>query len=354
MNFNENFRLKLQTSLINNILFLKESSIDVVNEVKDDYRKIILNIISDEFNPFKISPERAIYNINRTLESSGVPKLKLRFESKAVFRINEIEFKVITNDEPELHSKEELQLRVDTENFLYECQNEFWRDINHNSKYYEISDFSCIEDFEFPVSKLELVTNSAGTYNVEAWSQYVFKLVEMNFPDFKYEKSKSNRKVRFLKSLNDDIQFGFEYDNTELKKEINRKTLNRIQLPYYFNVIIINKNFNPREKKEYVIKYDNDIMSLGIVANPFFYHPCYPLSLFGIIELYHYGNFYPDNTKPKKVRDCVKVNDETMKMVYSKEYFEKLKKYAFFYMHLLGYSSKSYLDYLEKSILDIL
>lgn len=42
-----------------------------------------------------------------------------------------------------------------------------------------------------------------------------------------------------------------------------------------------------------------------------------------------------------------------MKIVHSDEYGEKLKKYAFFYMDLLGYSSKGYLDYLEKCILEV-
>lgn len=349
MNLNENFRSKLQTSLIDNSAFLKEKSIDVVNEAKDNFYNIIVENISDEYFPFKINHQRAIYNINKTLEIG--PKLKLRNDDWAVFRENEIEFKIVRDEEPEFHSKEQLQYRVDSEDFLYECQANFWEDSQKNESYNKIADFSCCEDLEFPSNEFQKIRNKGNIFKIESWIEYIFTLVEINFPDFKYEKSKSNKKVRFLKTLNEEIEFGFEYDSLELKNQIKK---NGIQLPNYFNIIIINRKFNVKEKKEYVFSYDNDIISLGILGNPFFYQPCYPLISFATIELYHYGVFYPDNTDPKKVRDYVYINNETMKIIHSDEYGEKLKKHAFFYMDLLGYSSKSYLEYLEKSISDIL
>ncbi len=352
MNLDENFRLKLQRTLRDNISYLENKSIDLVNNLDNDSKKVVLNSVSDEYNPFRISKERAIQNINTSIESGDQPILKLRNDDWAVFRENEIEFKVIKKPAPPLHTKEELQFRVESEDFLYKCFSSYWLDTEKNNRYAQVSDFLCFQDLEFPIDELSKIQNKGNIYNVEFWIKYIADLVEMNFPEFKFDKTKSNRIVRFLKPLNENFEFGFEYDLTTLKSQIKNKD---IQLPDYFNIIVINKMFDSKAKiKSHIFNYNDNIISLGILGNPFFYPPCRSLYSFSIVDLYHYGEFYPDNTEPKSVREYKLINEGNMKILHSDEYGEKLKKYAFFYMDLLGYSSKGYLDYLEKCILEAL
>jgi hypothetical protein len=125
-----------------------------------------------------------------------------------------------------------------------------------------------------------------------------------------------------------------------------------IGLPAYFNLILIKSSFKKTLKPaEYIYSFHDDILSLGILGNPFFYPPSFWLSSFASVEMVHDENNM-DRIEPKYWRQFKELPDGSTQIIHPEEYGEKLKRHAFFYMATLRYSAESYLRYVEASISD--
>jgi len=333
MKFDETFKINFQKKLIENKDFLRKATLDAAQFcLQNNYLTVFDNFSS--FNLKTIDNE-----VDYSLNLIDNPKLKLRNDNWAVFRENEINFQIFNKTCPALHSDEELKNRIARENLEYECELEFWKDESMNSKYNEIAEFNPFIDLSFEINEYDKIKKKGNLFNYTDWTEYVLKLVNENFPEYKFDKSKSSSVLRFTKRMGKGLSFGFEYDEKKMIREIKKGNLN---LPEYFNLVIFNENFEPKtDFKDYVFKPDESILSLGILGNPFFFQPCFPLNSFRVVELYHYGNFYPNNIEPKQVREYIKDNN-SYHLVHSTEYGEKLKRHAFFYMKMLAITSKSY------------
>ena len=340
MKFDKIFKDYFQNRLIENKKNLELATLDVAQFcLKKNYLTVF-----DFFSNYNL--ETINNEILDSLNEKDNLKLRLRNNDWAVFRENEISFqnyKSLNSD------KEHKSRRIARENLEYDCELKFWKDPAMNFKYREIANFDCFIDLDFEINDYNKIKNKGNYFNYIGWKEYVLKLVNENFPDFQLDKSKSKKILRFTKKLENGVSFGFEYDE---KKMINEIKKGNLSLPDYFNLIIFNEDFNPKiDYKDYVFSYNLDILSLGILGNPFFFQPCFPVNSFTLIDLYHYGNSYPDNIEPKQVREYIK-SDGKYRLVHSIEYGKKLKKHAFFYMFMLAITSKSYCSYIEKSIIE--
>ncbi len=342
----EIFRKKFNQNLFENKFYLKEKSVLLVEVSLDNYNRVILSNIATDGKIFNVSRNNALDNINKVFNDDKNFSLQLRNDNWNVFRENEIKVIIENKKNLALHSDEEKRYRVDKENFQYECEEEFWLDSFNVENYRKISNFNCFTDFEFELSEKNKILKSGNYFDYVSWCDFILNTLLINFPDFKFKNE--NETFRFTKALQNGLEFGFEYNNRKLMTGIKKGI---IQLPDYFNIIVFNNSFDKKTKSiDYVFKHNDCILSLGILGNPFFYHPTIPLKSFSTIDLYHYGDFYPNNIEPKSVRKYELIGSDKMKLLHCNEYGEKLKKHCFFYLDLLKYSTKDYLDYLELCI----
>lgn len=178
-------------------------------------------------------------------------------------------------------------------------------------------------------------------------------LTKLNFPEFSFdEKRSSARMLRFLKPLGNGYYWGFEYDEKFIRNEARKGDLD---LPYYFNLVLMNDAFRKGARPDsYIYSWHEDIISLGILGNPFFYPPCMPLLSFESVD-YVYREDDPENNNDFNYQIEFKDNGNgTFTVIHPKELGERLKRHAYYYMDILCYSTRPYLAYIEKSILNTL
>lgn len=348
MEFDPAFREKLQEKLRANKPELLEDSLQVLRNSLSSYFRVVLDEVSSYFPPFGFDYDYSEKIIRATLKSANTPSLEIRRMGDNKFRCNEVKFNV-ANPLPEWGSPEQKQMRIWRENLEYECEDEFWSDEKNTKAFDLISRFPCFIDAVYPKEEIQSVKNKGFTYNVEGWLDFTLKLIEINFPDYQLDQGKSGQTLRFLKPVAGDLLFGFEFDKRVLINEIKTGDLG---LPYYFNIVLLNESIKKTTRiKDYLFTYHPDIVSLGILGNPFFYGPCFPLFSFKIVEMCHDINDM-DSMEPRYRRTFKELPDNTIQVIHPIDYGEKLKRHAFFYMAALKYSADGYLKYVEKSIRD--
>lgn len=343
MKFNTNFRKLLEENLQKNISYLGEMSIMFLELHKESPFKVALSNSSDMVPPFSIDIDSCIKTINETIEIDQNPKLLFKAGLGDRFFENDIRFTIKQRIFPQWGTSDYLQYNEWRKDLEYECEDMYWTN-KLNEDIYEA--FKDIQVFEDKIISNDIPYDRIKTYifDVNSWLKYCHNLAEIFFPEYKYNEHYSTKTIRrYLVELNDELFFGFEYDESEIKNELKK---DRASLPYYLNLILINKSFNPKTPiDKYIVVENEDIISLGILGNPFFYKPCFPLDSYLAIEVdrqYNIDRSY--------AREYIKVDDAHYITKHSQKLADKIKRHAFFYMDILSASSKSYLDYLNKCL----
>ncbi|KGO91845.1 hypothetical protein [Flavobacterium subsaxonicum] len=351
MKFSESFKSTLQDKLAANKGIFEEKSLQIVDEVFNTPARVILVSLCDYYYPFKIDYKRCVEIIKNSVKDPENLTIRKRLGSSYNFWENEIYFVPSQNEPPFWGTKEEEDYRFKTENFEYECEDEFWLDEVNHKDYEKLSGFNCFNRIAQDKDSIKIFGIKGAQYNKDAWKEYVVKLIEYHFSDFTLDLPKSNKMLRFLKPINSEFYFGFEYDTRELARFLPR---NQLVMPEYMNIIIVHKSFTKKVKDaEYVNGYSDTIFSLGVLGNPFFYHPCFPIQGFAAVDMYHKKDVFMSMV-PNYMWEHKELGDNMVEIIAPEMYGEKLKKHLFYYMKLLAYSSAGYLEYLEKSIVDAL
>lgn len=352
MNFDPHFREAVEIQLKDNKPFFKEESLALLKDSLKGYYRLIADRIYDYNTPYHLDFDSLKEVIVKILDENEFPILQTRKVATLATIGNEISFPVPTKKDLVFNSKEQIQHNMELKKLHKDCESEFWQDQKNTIGYQNLNNFECFNDIVIPEAQLSKYQNSLQfSYNVDGWRSYIFELLQTTFPEFIFDKDKSSKKVlRFLKPLANGLKFGFEYNVSELVNEIKR---GEISLPYYFNLILINDKFKATTpSKDYLSNYHENILSLGVLGNPFFFEPSLSLLTFKSVEM-HYDETNPNGFIYKYKRQFIHNPDGTFQIVHPKDYGEKLKKHAFFYMKALRYSSESYLEYVEKSILGV-
>ena len=121
-------------------------------------------------------------------------------------------------------------------------------------------------------------------------------------------------------------------------------------LPDFFNLVLVNSQFNKTEKKSNYYYQDHPgIISLGILGNPFLYQPCYSLIGYNAVEAHRSQEL----GKPH-LDEIAKLGGGQYQLMHPKSLNENIKKHAFFYMSLLSSTSHIYLQYIRNVLLKAL
>lgn len=349
MIFNKEFSENFQNQLEKNKYFFQNDLIQEAKESIRNHRKIAFIDNSAEYIPFKINFEVVEKVIKKSIEAS-----------QPIFQITQgledgfpslIFFKVMRNEQPYFNSEQYSDFFLQYKLLHIECINQFFINENHYKIHYD-NHFSNLKIFNEPkIDDLEnfgVLKNRNDKYNKSIWIEYIKSLCELTFNKFRFSKEHSTKNVyRFIKQVNEDLFIGFEFYVDITKKELN---YNLTEVEPYFNIIVFNNQFNPDEPIiNYTFRKNKNIISLGNLSNPLFTPMCLTMEAFKLLT--NKTNPMDFDSPMKFHKKLYEVSQNNYLIKYPDEFGEDLKKYAFFKIYLLEYFSRSYLGYIEKSIL---
>jgi len=343
MKFSIKTREDIRRKLISGYdLFFNGSLGFLVENIKTYYRVGFENV-SNKTMPFEVNLE---YCINFLLDSKeDINNVVFDFKKGNGIHWweNEIVFPFSKRmpDRYEWGTPEFEVYLVWSKDFNYACEHEFWEVENNRQAYEVYSQLNIFDNKIFTSRELSYFQNKREYFFDKAvWFSYVKSLITTFFPDLTYSVNFSSKKMhRFLLQLKDDLWFGFEYSETEMSYQLN---MGVPCLPDYLNLVLLNTSFSKTEKlAHYYYKHNSSILSLGILGNPFFYQPCFPMLGFSAVDVAR------NHERQTPYRDnIIQIGDGNYQIVYPSRYADSMKKHAFFYLSLLSSTSKIYVDYL--------
>ena len=331
--------------------FLLDPSLEYLNSNFEKYPRVCFADISIKTTPFSLDRESCI----GFLESSKSDVGNLTFTQKYVADIywanNYILFPFAFRKVkgPEWGTTEFDQYRKWRDDLEFACQDEF---LKADGKLQEITSLLQIPIFdENEYEPGKLAKNKSRTwfiFDTSRWLEFVGGLIEKYFPDYKYNSEFSNKKVkRYLQEIEKGWLFGFECDVSAIQREVIR---GHLTFEDYFNIVLINSSAKkPGGLLGFLHRNQDFITDLGILGNPFFYGPCYPLTGYNAVysrQKEEEGIIYSSST--------VMLETGKVKVVQPKAYSDNLKMHACFYMDILASTSCIYLDYLKVVLADSL
>lgn len=348
MQFTNETRHAIQTGLIKEYELFLQGSLGFLRQNFESYQRVVLDNISFKQQPFSINYKPCEDFILSSKDDVNGIVFGLKSGDGLPWWKNEILYP-FAERMPNSSIYDEgptpffLAYRQWQDDLQFACEEEFWHENMHQQAYEKFSAINIFEDtifkshqFAYFQSKQDFILNKI------IWFSYVKTLVEMFFPEFKYNAQFSSKKIhRYLLQLKEDIWFGFEYDDGEIFYQLKKGTP---CLPVYFNLVVfIGSSFNKNESVLNYYRQNNPaVLSLGILGNPFFYHPCAPMLGYSAIDCkrnYQKGTPY--------LKRLVQLDESYYQVIHPGAYGESMKKHAFFYMSLLASSSKIYLEYLS-------
>lgn len=344
MNFEPSLRARIQTEIIRQFDNLLYPSLDFLKSNFSNYYRVAFENIMAKVPPYQIDLDQCVKFLLSSKEDINNASFQFKAADGSRWWDNEIRLPFI-NKMPEITEWGTPQFWAYREwrnNMEYTCENEFWG----IDKFYSSSHLPSTEIFDNKVLKMDELPKYQAwpkfLFLKENWFMYVRSLVEIAFPQFKYSEKFSTKKMpRFLLELKEGIWFGFEYEVTDMAYELKRNETP--SLPMYFNLIIINEAFDKKmDVKHYYFGSCYTVVSLGILGNPFFYHPCYPLIGFCAVDIEQNNK----NGNPYK-SEVVKIEEGQYRVLHPPKFADSMKRHAYFYMNLLATTSKPYLEYLQ-------
>ena len=188
----------------------------------------------------------------------------------------------------------------------------------------------------------KLAKNKSRTwfiFDISRWLEFVGGLIEKYFPGYTYNSEFSNKKVkRYLQEIEKGWLFGFECDVSSIQREVKRGNLT---FEDCFNIVVINPSAKkPDSLLRFLHSDQNFIVNLGMLGNPFFYWPCYPMTGYSAMNSSRKGEegiLYSTS--------IVTLETGKVKAVQSEAYSDTMKIHACFFMDILASTTHIYLDY---------
>lgn len=325
--FNENLNSEFQE-------FVKKN-LEYVSRNIDNYRRVSFDQVLQKKGVVKIEEGRILQFISKSADCEPKVEVGQKREDGSTWWTNEILFSFI-NEIPEIEEwdgKDFWDYRNSRNELEFQCQQEFF-DKSINEVHWEA--ISKIEIFDDKVIKKKdaskyLIQNKLSI-NKGNWLELIETILKIKFPEFAFQSSFSSQNLRrYLTPLSERKMFGFEFNLSDLNSDLSHGDLT---LPKYFNVILIDHQSN------------KDFQSFGILGNPYFYPPCYPLNGFSAILR---KREVPGHSRFKL--DAKDIDETYTQLRHPAIYGELMKKHALFYMDLLSETSKIYLEYLKSGII---
>lgn len=325
------------------------SSLSFLETNFEGYHKVCFESVNSKESPFSIRRSSCVDFIIQAKENKAGVVLGLKNGGGGAWHSNEILFQFTLDmpRKPLYGTPEHLAYLEWRNNLEYKCEFLFWGLVDKQLGYQEFDKINIFDNQVFDEERLAFYQRKFKfLFNQQVWLDFVNSLIIKMFPKYRYNLNFSTKKIRrHLFEIKEGIWFGFEFDTTEMKHQLkNRGTAS---LPDAFNLILIDEStFNKYESTQnYYCKENESIISLGLLGNPFFFPPCYPLSGFSAVDTNRLST-----TSMRYASEIYAVGNGMYQFVNSAAYGDSMKRHAYFYMNLLASTSEVYLDYLERVI----
>lgn len=349
MKFDSNFRRELEKSLIQKFETFRDISLEILKANSEGYSRVAFEQISSKKEPYEINIESCIDFMLSSKQDIGNLRLGLKISNGKHWWNNDVFFPFVERfpEPPEWGTPQFLEYRQWRDDLEYECEAEFWLQTG-NVENNQIFALDVFENKIFRQNERNKMRSNKFAFLTDNWLSIVNYLLELNFGEFRFSEKYSTKSIRrFLLEVSKDIWLGFEFDVKNVVHELKRGTL---ALPEYLNLILINSSFQKNENSmNYYYKEHLDIMSLGILGNPFFYQPCYQLIGFSAVDTHR--SFENNTSYLIMIRET---EDGGYEIVYPSRYSDRMKKHAYFYYSLLAETSRPYINYIQRAVGSIL
>ncbi len=351
MNYDQKFRENLNKCLTSNFIAFVENSIKFIKSVDKDYKRIIGYSISKSYPDLHRNIENGVTVLEKIKVSPTLPMLIFRSNFDDNFSNNEVS---IAYDKPPaiytgMQNFEELSRNIRNDTFL--SIQEFYSSDMNEITYQALQDFDCFDNSPKPLEEAAKYKKMNYIYNVSGWKEYLKSTILYWFNGFSYNPEISSEKtLRFTKGLNNDLLLMIEYN---LDKVEGLMKNGHFPLSENLTISLVNSRFKAKNKYNlFASKLDENALSFGILGNPFFYKPSASFAQYSALETMKY--LYDPSFKIDTYKITYEIDNINKKLIVihpEKTLGEKLKKYTFFYFHLLSVTSESYLQFLEKSVI---
>lgn len=339
MKLDEKFMNSLRESLINNKKHFKANVVDLYETIKTNEQLItFLDGRLCRKYPTMFEEQYAKNIISKTFLSHDVPSLK-----KTGFWFQ------LKGREETFDAETQEKANEITDQNLNNSMVRFWANQNNNEVYSKFSSFNCFLEVTLSIDNSRKYLNSNGrqVFNVTDWIRYFNSLIEFLYPDFEFNKKISNSNtIRFSKLVGENLLFGIEYSVQEFKYRIKRNSLQQPELKFFLSL----QDFD-KKTKSYSL-HDNTYWELNDINNPFF-------SIGRTLASYYASKNIKKESEGVYICDmcCAKqeILPNNMVRIYNDETLgDELKKMAFYELYNQAFHNKSYIHYLESSIMDTL
>ena len=334
----------IQQNLISEYHRLLDPSLEYLNGNFENYPRVCFTGISIKKIPFSLDRESCIGFLENSKSDIGNLTFTQKKVAEKYWANNDILFPFAFRKpgEPEWGTPERDRYRRWRDDLEFTCQEEFLKSDGKLQGISSLLEITIFDENEYEPDKL--AKNKSRTwfiFDAARWLEFVEGLIGKYFPDYKYNSGFSNKKVkRYLQEIEKGWLFGFECDMSAIQREIRR---GYPTFEDYFNIVLIKPSAKKPGGLLGFLQSDQDfIADLGILGNPFFYGPCYPLTGYSAVESNRKkeeGTIYSSST--------VTLETGKVKVIQPKAYGDSLKIHACFYMDILASTSCIYLNYLK-------
>ena len=339
-----NLKERLEIELVESYSDFIDCNLEFVDNFFDSFYQVVFENLIEKEQPYQLNKKI----ITGFIERSRVDCKVFVKESNRYIKDwwnNDIYFSFI-KDIPEISnwgSTEFWEYRKWRDDLEYECESLYYENFSKQELFKKYQELNLFDDFVFSNEKLDYYKKVfKPKFNKKIWLEFVNELIEIFFPQFVLNKSLSDSKQKFyLKKIDEDLWFGFEYNQKQVAADMG---VGDLTLPDHLNLIIVSsKGMHNKIPFDTQLRKDSDIISLGILGNPFFYDPCY--KLIGYLAI--------DSDKHRaKVSPQIRPFDENNSQFINPNFLgERAIRHSIFYMDLLSSTSSIYLVYLEKAII---
>jgi hypothetical protein len=343
-----NIRENLTLFLRNNKEMLRENSINIGEQLLNSYYKVLLFYYYTDHRTGILEMPLLLGSIDKGLDNPENPSLQQRFVEYGLAWDNEVRFRNIYCQTKEMGFVKNNQAKSILKFLSKESEELFWQEKKNVDLYNRLGNWKLFNDIEIDKNELENYKQNNYQVNAQQWHNYANQLANYFFPNYTLNENLSSNANRFLKQINENWYFGFEYDAKLINKA---KKYGFVEFSLYLNIVLIHKDFNKKDKLDYIFKQRNDILSLGKLNNPFFdliNPPDSCSTRYRIIENAP-NNFTLLSNLPV---EFVKLDSDNYLVKYNNDYGEVIKKYLQYYFSITAFTATGYLEYVEKSVRD--
>jgi hypothetical protein len=345
-------RENLTSSLRENKEMLKENSLNVGKHLLNSYYKVLLFNFYTDHRTGVFDINLLSGSINKGLDNSENPTLQQRFLEYGHFENNEIKFSETFCQTKEMSALTNLNYHHEfvpkLQSLTRESEELYWQDQKNIDLYHCFGNWNLYDELVVSENELENYKEKNYQVNTKQWNEYTNQLIRNFFQGYELNENLSSNMNRFLKQIDKNWYFGFEYDAKLINKA---KKCGFVEFSYYLNIILINKDYNKRDKSDYIFKQRDDILSLGKLNNPFF-EQINPLETCSM--RYKWIENAPNNITLLSYlpAEFIKLDSRQYLVRYSKDYSEAMKKYLQYFFSITAFTATGYLEYVEKSVKD--